>query len=72
MRRRSSSEAVTRPGGAQETRRPGKDHPGRNKQREPPPPGLDHPGTRGGQAPTEGANGADQTGGTAATPDWII
>ena len=33
---------------AQETRRPGLDLPGRNKQQEPPPPGLNHPGTSGG------------------------
>ena len=33
---------------AQETRRPGLDHPGRNKQQETPPPGLDHPGASGG------------------------
>ena len=29
-------------------RRSGLEHPGRNKQQEPPPPGLDHPGAGGG------------------------
>ena len=56
-RRRRSSEAETRPRSAQETTRPGREHPGRTKQEEPQPPewnvqgqeaagrpGLEHPG----------------------------
>ena len=31
--------------------RTGQEHPGRNKQQEPPPPGLAHPGTSGGGCP---------------------
>ena len=71
-RPRSTSEAETRARGAGGTRCPGLDHPGRTKQQEPPPPGLDHPGTSGGLAPTKGATRAEQAGGAAPTPDWII
>ena len=70
--RRRSREAGMRRRGAPETRRPGQNHPGRTKQQEPPPPGLEQARTRGGQAPMNAATGADQAGGAAATPDWII
>ena len=40
------------------TRRLGLDHPGRNKQQQPPSPGLDHPGTSGSLAPRTGSSGA--------------
>ena len=68
-----------------ETRRPGPELPGRNKQQGPPPPGPEHPGTSGGQTHRTGASGTEQGEG-AATPrtgssgdkrqpnatDWII
>ena len=44
-------------------KRPGRVHPGRIKQQEPPQPGLDHPGTRGGQTPQTGTSGVDQAAG---------
>ena len=71
-RPRSTSKAETRARRAEETKRPGLDHPGRTKQQEPPPPGQEHPGTSGGPAPTKGATRIEQGGGATATPDWII
>ena len=68
-----------------QTRRPGLEHPGRNKQQEPPAARLEHPGTSGGQKPRTDASekehgaraAAPQTGssGDKRRPDatdWII
>ena len=49
-----------------ESRRPGREDLGRNKQQGLPLPGLDHPGTSGGQTPRTGSSRADQAVGTAA------
>ena len=65
--------------------RHGLDHPGWNKQHEPPQPGLDDPGTKGDQTPQTGTSGVEQAAGATApttrrsrdtwladAPDWSI
>ena len=47
----------------QEPPPPGLEHPGRKKQQEPPPPALGQPGTRGGKLRQTGSSGAEQAGG---------
>ena len=50
----------------QEPPPPGLEHPGRNKQQEPPPPALGHPGTRDGKTHQSGPSGTEQAGRAAA------
>ena len=50
-----------------ETRRPGLERPGRDKQQGPPAPGLEHLRTSGGQTPRTGAFHREQGAGAAAS-----
>ena len=66
-------------------RRPGRAHPGRNKEQGQPPPGLEHQRTSGGRTPRSGSSGVEQAARAAApqaglsrdkgrpdAPDWNI
>ena len=55
---RRTPDWITR--GQRAARRLGLEHPGRNRQQEPPHPRHDSRGTRGGQTPRTGASGAEQ------------
>ena len=67
----SSSTSRRTPGwiilGKRAARRPGLEHPGRNRQQEPPHPRHESGGTRGGQTPWTGASGAEQEGAATTT-----
>ena len=53
--------------GQRAAKRPGLEHPGRNRQQEPPHPRHERGGTRGGQTPWTGACGAEQEGAATTT-----